>query len=126
MNANNSLIAAALALALTVGATSAAYAWGGGFEHHGAPNHRIAEHGPRAAQSAPQGITLAFEAHGGGHEQAPNNKSIHETEMRDPGHQDRAPQTPAPAYEQHGGGHEQAADNAAIHEREMKDPNHRD
>lgn len=120
MTINRSLLAAALALTLTVGATSAAYAWGGG-DHHDTPNHRIAEHGPGVASSAPQATTMAFNAHGGGHEQAPNNKALHEVEMKDPKHQD-----PAPAYEQHGGGHEQAADNAAVHEREMKDPNHRD
>ena len=69
---------------------------------------------------------IAFNEHGGDHEQVANNKSLHETEMKDPTHQDRNSQGVALAHEQHGGGHENAVDNAAIHEREMKNPNHRD
>ena len=117
------IIATALALTLTIGATSAAYAWGGGFGHHENPSHRVMEHGSAAAPAPQANQALAYNQHGGGHEQAQNNNALHQAE---PQHQDVNPNTPAPSFEQHGGDHEEAANNKTIHEQEMQDPNHKD
>ena len=116
---NRSIITAALAIALSLAAGSAAYAW------NDTRSHRVEEHGSNIS-SYHQQTPVAFNHHGGGHEQAADNKTIHAAEMKDPMHEDGVAANQTPAYEQHGGGHEQASDNKTVHESEMRDPKHND
>jgi hypothetical protein len=120
MKMNKSVIATALAITLC-GAASAAYAWGGEYGHDTPAAHQSGEHRPGSAGAAQK--VAAYSEHGGGHEQANNNATVHAAE-RGAVSQQGTPQ--AVSFEAHGGGHEQAPNNAAIHSSETKNPNHAD
>ena len=66
------IMSTAMAIALTLGVGMAAYAWHGQGGHANSRNHGA-----------------SFLQHGGGHEQAQNNSTIHnEAEKNDPRHRD--------------------------------------
>jgi hypothetical protein len=117
MSINKSVIIAALTLSVTIGAGAVAFA----SDHNSPSSHRTMKHGRAAAPDI-----IAFNRHGGGHEQAGSNAAVHAEEMKDTKHKDAAPQVSGASYVQHGGGHEQATDNDAVHAREISDPNHKD
>jgi uncharacterized protein HemX len=84
-----SIIFAALALILSLGAGTAAYAGHGQTEHANSSHHGIAEHSG-GVFTHNQGQVPSFSQHGGGHEKAQNNDAIHQEEQKDAGHNDTA------------------------------------
>ncbi len=116
------VLAASLAFALTI-CTAHAFAQGSGSTNKASLNHQVAEHG--YDQVSHEIISIAFNEHGGAHEQAPNNAAVHAQEMKDPGHKIPPAAANIP-FEQHGGAHEKAPNNAEIHQQELKNPAHKD
>ncbi len=83
------MMTTAMALALTLGVGTAAYAWHGQAEHSNSQYHGSARHS-QGTQTQQQGQEPSFNQHGGGHEQAQNNSAIHESEKNDPRHSDNS------------------------------------
>jgi uncharacterized protein HemX len=81
------IIFAALALVLSLGAGTAAYAWHGQTEHVESSHHGTAEHSGEVAMHS-QNQPQSFNQHGGGHEQAENNEAIHRQEQKNDRHSD--------------------------------------
>lgn len=76
---------ALLALTLTLGLATSAFAWHGG--GHGG-GHNGGWHSNEHRGSYVANKNIPYEMHGGGHEYAADNTAIHEKEMKDPNHSD--------------------------------------